>query len=167
MILGNTFLYLEPKGIVPAKDHAQCRGCMMWTGPEHETCTAHDPKTQGKFVGDGSCGGYAEGHPMPKMAGKEMGSWTKEESGYVVREVRCENCKHFEKKDDHCHFFMMLNKLNGFDIREKVKPKACCNAQETGTRDPKVATPKAVKEPQPPMAARRRGQKQAAKALGG
>lgn len=142
MIERDSFMYLKPKGMVPTKDHAQCRGCMMFTGDKHESCTTH-AKSEGPILGKGSCGGYAEGHPMPDEAGHEMGSWTKEESGYVERSVRCENCKWAMKEEGGhvCTFFRMLNEMipEMFDIDEDIEPKACCNAQESkeGQKGPK------------------------------
>ena len=125
----DAFLYLEPKGMVPQKDHAQCRGCMMWSGPKHKTCSAHAPSA-GPIVGGGTCGGYSEGKPMPEHAGHEMRSWTKKESGYVVREVRCENCAYGNKARGQCELYLLLNAAMGehFDLDPNIKPKGCCNA---------------------------------------
>jgi hypothetical protein len=138
----NSYMYLKPKGMVPTKDHAQCRGCMMFTGDKNESCTAH-AKSEGPIRGVGSCGGYAEGKPHPEMAGKEMGSWTKEESGYVEHPVRCENCKWaMKEKGEHiCGYFRMQNEMlpECHDIDEEIEPKACCNFQESkdGIKGPK------------------------------
>lgn len=115
------FLYMEPrKGTYGNhSEFAQCSTCMMWTGAKHNTCTIHG-KT--KVTGDMTCGLYVNGHPMPDEAGHEMDSVTKAESGLEKRDVRCENCGYYEKKNSHCHLFMML------DMDSKVHPKGCCNA---------------------------------------
>lgn len=124
----DAFLYFDPK---PPKDiFASCGACAMWTGPKHETCTIHGKDVLVK-AGD-SCNLYVHGEPMPEEAGHEMKLVTKEESGFVSRPVRCENCAAFDARGSKCKLFATLNKKLGnlFDLEEEVHPQGCCNAQK-------------------------------------
>jgi hypothetical protein len=124
------FLYLDPKP--PEDQFAQCDTCMMYTGKPGEkvaTCTIHGKE---KINGpDGTCGLYVHGKPMPGERGHEMASVTKKESGYVERQVRCENCVSFNAGRSTCMAFDSLNiKMpQYFSLKTKVDPKGCCNAQ--------------------------------------
>jgi hypothetical protein len=130
-ITRNAFLYLEPREEKNVDQHAQCATCAMFTGEEHETCTIHGPNE--RIVAGGSCGLYVEGDPMSDEAGHEMVLVTKDESGYVERQVRCENCAVFELDGTACTLYDNLNAMEHglfrFELDSKVDPKGCCNAQ--------------------------------------
>jgi hypothetical protein len=97
---------------------------MMFTG---STCTIHGKDV--KITGDMSCGYYVHGMPMPDEKGHEMKSVTPSESGLVKRDVRCDNCTHFDG-ESICNLFKKLNQNPElFDLDEKVTPMGCCNAQ--------------------------------------
>lgn len=140
------FLYLEPRDEKNRDQFAQCATCMMFTG-EHETCTIHGPDE--KVVAGGSCGFYVEGDPMPDEAGHEMASVTKEQSGYVERQVRCENCKVFEIDGAACTLYDNLNLMTHtmfkIELDAKVDPKGCCNAQTPKSSGP-APTPEEPEE---------------------
>lgn len=148
----STFLYMEPKEEKNRDQFAQCGFCMMFTGEENETCTIHGPDE--RIIAGGSCGLYVEGDPMPDEAGHEMVSVTKDESGYVERQVRCENCAVFEADGTACTLYDNLNEMSHdlfrFELDNKVDPKGCCNAQTQKGEAP-VAEPTApVAEPTVP-----------------
>jgi len=119
------FLYMEPRG--DGSGFANCRTCMMWTGPKGKTCTIHGKRS---ITGKHSCGLYVEGKPMPDHAGEEMNLVTPAISGLVRREVRCQNCTFFKADEGICKFYRRLNSTLSavFALDEKVKPRACCNA---------------------------------------
>lgn len=122
----DAFLYLDPKE--PKKDFAKCKTCIMYTGKENDEmagCTIHAKDV--KIKGEGSCDFYVHGKTVPEQRGKEMGSVTVQESGYVERPVRCNNCRSFDGKDK-CLLYQELNKLSFFDLDEKVNGFGCCNA---------------------------------------
>ena len=121
----DAFLYMDPKGKDQA-NHAQCKTCMMWTGPKGNTCTIHGKR---KVTGDMSCGIYVNGPNHTDMIGKEMDAVDPKESGLVKDDTRCENCAHFDGKNV-CELYYHLNNIsaNLFDLDEKVKKKGCCNA---------------------------------------
>jgi len=130
-----SFLYMEPSRNSYGKPSgfANCRTCMMWTGDKHETCAIHGKKL--KVEGGDTCGLYVNGKPHTEMAGKEMPLVTTQESGFEKREVRCENCSHYDKKESYCELFEALNKKNPelFDLDIKVKAHGCCNANTPKT----------------------------------
>jgi hypothetical protein len=119
----DAFLYLDPKG--NEDKFAQCGTCRMWTGTG---CTILG-KT--KVTAEMSCGLYVHGTPSKDKAGKEESLVTPEEAGLVTRQVRCENCRSFDKKNSVCMLFQSLNKKfpDKFDLEEKVNEYGCCNAQ--------------------------------------
>jgi hypothetical protein len=120
----DAFLYLEPTGA--GDEFAQCATCVMWSGPEHNTCYY-----LGKDVdADDSCGLYAPGKPNPELAGNELGNVSREAAGFVDHPVRCENCMVFDGKGK-CLGYEAINKAlpEHFDLDVNVKPKGCCNAQ--------------------------------------
>ena len=121
----DVFLYLDPKE--PRDSFAQCSTCRMWT--TKDTCSILG-KT--KVTGDMSCGLYVHGKPSPSLFGKEIESVTPKEAGLVNRQVRCENCRSFDKKTSVCMLFQSLNKSHSdiFQLEEKVNEYGCCNAQK-------------------------------------
>jgi hypothetical protein len=127
VIKRDAFLYLDPKG--KGEDFAQCRSCMMWTG----TAGAHPLRCHihgkgRKITGDHTCGYYVHGKPMPN--GPIMRSVTPKESGLLKKEVRCENCKHFNSSASECGYFVKLNKTGGHALNVIVNYEGCCNAWE-------------------------------------
>jgi len=112
-----TFIYLNPK--VP-HNASQCVTCRKFTG---SSCMEFSSKD--KIVAEGSCGLYTPGQSDPTNKGKESGSITPQEAGYVVRKVRCEHCEFFEEDDNNCLLFRTLN-ITPY----KVDPDGCCNANQ-------------------------------------
>jgi hypothetical protein len=121
-ITRDAFLYLDPKP--PEDEFAQCGTCIMFI-PDHDRCMIHGAKI--KVDEDDSCGLYVHGVPRN---GPPTAAVTPKESGLVGRQVRCENCEHFNGKD-LCLLFKNLNRVlpDKFDLDTKVSPKGCCNAQ--------------------------------------
>lgn len=105
----------------------QCNTCMLWTGPEHNTCAIHGKRP---IDGDDSCNFYLYGKPNPKLASRERELVKPEESGLVSRPVRCQNCGFFRADKSGCHFYHTLNTLRPetFRLDERVEPGGCCTA---------------------------------------
>jgi hypothetical protein len=123
----DTFLYLAPR-FAPKSRWAQCSTCRDWVSGDRK-CVIHGPKVN--VVGGASCGLYVWGVPRP--AGTETrAKVTPEESGLVVRDVRCQNCRWFDDADGECEFFRLLNEKlpDVFDLDVKVDKLGCCNAQQ-------------------------------------
>lgn len=121
----DAFLYLDPR-FAPKSKWAQCSTCRDWIIDRH--CVIH--KQSVNVPGDASCGFYVWGVPKPR--GTEcLGRVTPEESGLVVRDVRCENCKWFDATGE-CEFYKLLNKRlpDTFDLNVRVDKQGCCNAQQ-------------------------------------
>lgn len=109
----SAFLYLDGT----TTDFAQCGSCIFGPG---RCAIMGDTKVDPK---NGSCGFYING---PSQFKKPIATLTKEQTGYVEAQVRCENCDHFDKI---CLLYQLLNNFKGmFDLDEKVKPRGCCNA---------------------------------------
>lgn len=119
------FLYLNPEPNTP--EFAQCATCRDWVTGDN-LCVIHGPHTN--VTGSMSCGLYVWGPPQPEGAATAA-IVTPTESGLVDREVRCENCIHFDEQEHKCSFFDFLNSVSPelFDIDVNVEPKGCCNAQ--------------------------------------
>lgn len=113
----DAFLYLDGDD----SRFAQCGTCV--TGRSTCKIMGNTP-VSAEF---GSCGFYIRGKVTLSLA---IAHLTKQQTGYVERRVRCENCKFF-RTEGRCHLFYRLNRLapEMFDLDEKVKPKGCCNAQ--------------------------------------
>lgn len=128
MIKRDTFLYMDPRP--PLDQFGQCESCTLWTGWGRETCLIHGSELEVK-AGD-SCALYAHGSPRPEMTGSEIESVTPKESGFVSRQVRCENCKAFEPAGEECKLFRTLSKEmpEMFSLGSRVHPQGCCNAQQ-------------------------------------
>jgi len=115
-ITRSSFLYLE--GSDPS--FAQCGSCVFG----YVRCAV---MSNGKVSPiKGSCGYYEKGAPTKD---RDIARLTREETGYVERPVRCENCRFYGQ--GHCGLYRMLNKAfpELFDLDEKVGRYACCNAQ--------------------------------------
>lgn len=119
----DAFLYLDGSH----GSFAQCGTCV--TGKA--TCKIMDNvRVSAEY---GSCGFYIEGRAVLTLA---IAKLTKEQTGYVERRVRCENCKYFRHRAGRtdvgkCHLYWMLNtsRPHEFDLDEDVKRLGCCNAQ--------------------------------------
>lgn len=114
----DAFLYLDGSDA----RFAQCGTCV--TG--YSTCKIMDNiRVSAEF---GSCGFYMRGKAVLTLA---IAKLTKQQTGYVERRVRCENCKFFYHSISSCHLFYMLNKWKPevFDLDTKVEKHGCCNAQ--------------------------------------
>lgn len=116
-ITRSAFLYLEGKD----DDFAQCGTCVF--GDDH--CAVMNGRKVS--ADDGSCGFYAKGAPN---ACSIVANLSREQTGYVERQVRCGNCKFYGS--GHCNLFAQLNRdLPAlFDLDEKVSRFGCCNSQE-------------------------------------
>jgi|SRR5215475_621918 len=124
-ITRDAFLYMGPRA--PTSRFAQCSTCRDWISGDNR-CVIHGPRVTVKA--SMSCGLYVHGEP--EYAG--AAAWpmvTPEQSGLVRRQVRCENCSHFDEPDSKCGLYDTLNKKmpDVFDLRVEVHPQGCCNAQ--------------------------------------
>lgn len=122
----DAFLYLDPR-FQPKARFAQCSTCRDWVADRH--CVIHGPKITVRSTA--SCGFYVWGVPHPAGTETRM-RVTPEESGLVDREVRCENCRHYDPKGSECEFYDKLNVElpDLFDLDVKVDKQGCCNAQQ-------------------------------------
>lgn len=119
-ITRDAFLYLEPKGSQPKEQFAQCGTCLFRF--DQDGCALmHGVKINFQ---DGTCAMYSEGEPLFPDAFKD---YTKDEIGYTVRQVRCENCRY---GGEQCQLYLQLNKAlpQAFDLDPKIIPLGCCNA---------------------------------------
>lgn len=75
----------------------------------------------------GSCGTYGEYDGV--YAPEVIANLSEKTLGYVVRKVRCENCRFGE---DGCRAYKELNQRAPelFNCDPNIKPQACCNAQK-------------------------------------
>ena len=118
-ITRDAFLYLDGH----SDDFAQCGTCVFG----HDHCAIMGGgKVSAKR---GSCGYYilagtahTVGHPIAHL--------TREQTGYVERRVRCENCQYYSNTST-CRLFERLNKRfpDIFDLDPQVRMQGCCNAQ--------------------------------------
>lgn len=124
-ILRDAFLYMDPKP--PSKEFGQCETCFMWV-KDADLCTIHGKSVE--IDGDDSCSLYVHGKPVLEKDSVIRKLVTAEESGLIGRDVRCENCKFFNK-GDVCGLFDRLNKEmpDIYDLDVKVLPYGCCNGQ--------------------------------------
>lgn len=127
----DAFLYMEPPQDAPqaAKDQfAQCGTCWKFR-PKRETCS----EVLGKIVAGGSCGTYAYGASRDEQPQRAL--LTQAMAGYVVRQVRCENCRYLNGL--RCGWYAWLNERFPGEVcfEEAVNPKGCCNAQMPGDND--------------------------------
>lgn len=115
----DAFLYMGPGG----PDFAQCGSCGLFR-PKGKTCAV----VVGRIVAEGSCGLYAAGPSRDDQPQRALVS--QDAAGYVVRAVRCENCRFFDPGE--CALYRRLNETlpELFALDTSVDPLACCNAQE-------------------------------------
>lgn len=120
----DAFLYQDPRGS-KHDDFAECQTCHDFTGKSCENFS------KGNTVRPtGSCGLYHHGLGTNELLGNELGTFTKEEAGYVEHPVRCENCAYFDDEEKYCELFEELTEYfpSVFDLKKEVHPKGCCNA---------------------------------------
>jgi len=118
------FGYLEPPGDIPK--FAQCGNCLLWIKNKKQCYWFTAEK---EVVAEASCILYVYGKPMEGNF-KPVDAVTPEEVGFVNGKVRCENCDAFDPEESKCGIFYRINEElpTVFNLDEKVKPKACCNA---------------------------------------
>lgn len=117
----DAFLYFEPRGNIP--DHAQCSSCSLRLVTNRSACAVMG----GRQVDlGGSCGFYLQGEPA---CPRPVAVLAREQVGYVVRQVRCENCRY---GGGECELYKTLNQRAPeiFDLDPRIRPLGCCNAQE-------------------------------------
>lgn len=118
MVDRSAFLYLEPDD--GDEYFAQCSDCCFFNGQQCAIIGLPVPP-------DASCGFFIDG-PYDRTPVKKR--VTPKEAGFVVEEVRCENCRFFVKPGNRCGLYLKLNNITPkqFDLDALVKPKGCCNA---------------------------------------
>ena len=117
----SAFIYLPPKG--NKKEFAQCSTCQLFL-PTKERCGIFGKSD--KVVADASCGLYIQGTPNDDQP--ITGVVTPDQAGYVLGQVRCENCSW--GNNGKCGLFELLNeKLSDvFKLNETIDAQGCCNA---------------------------------------
>lgn len=120
----SAFLYMAPQP--PRSRFAQCGTCLNFI-PGKRNCTVLGPRVE--VTASMSCGLYVHGKPSDDQVA--MSSTTPNEAGLVNREVRCENCRFFDRADSDCDLYEKLNETmpDAFKLNTAVDPQACCNAQ--------------------------------------
>jgi hypothetical protein len=111
----SAFLYLDGA----EKAFAQCGTCAFG----RERCAVMGRRKVSAKTG--SCGFYIKGAPVNKL----ISELTPEQTGYVERQVRCENCRYF---DNGCDLYRDLNSKfpDKFAMDPNVHKLGCCNANE-------------------------------------
>lgn len=123
----SAFLYMDPTG---TGAFGQCGTCRMRVKHgDRMTCSLHGEDFS--IEADDSCGLYVHGPYDPTEKQHESADVVPGESGFVSREVRCENCKFYDPDEGDCELFEMLNKTRPdvFALDTKVAARGCCNAQ--------------------------------------
>lgn len=117
----SAFIYLEPKG--DSEQFAQCGTCVMFM-PGKKRCSIFGRND--KVVANASCGLYVHGEPHDDQDITD--AVTPEQAGYVLGQVRCENCSWY--REGRCELFakLMQDLPDIFDLDIDVEPMACCNA---------------------------------------
>jgi hypothetical protein len=119
------FIYLEPKKTTGEtyNQFAQCSTCDLFL-PGKKRCGIFGKNDV--VVANASCGLYIQGQPHDDQPIQDV--VTPDEAGYVIGQVRCENCSWYKK--GKCELFAMLDdKMSDtFKLGADVDPKGCCNA---------------------------------------
>jgi hypothetical protein len=120
-ITRDAFLYME-------HGDAQCGTCWLFNTNQNRCIVL---PFDFEVRAEDSCGYYGPTQGAYYLDDEAIAPrFTPEEVGFVKREVRCENCYHFDKKESLCYLFDTLNRNPKiFDLNTKVSPKGCCNAQ--------------------------------------
>lgn len=116
----SAFIYLDPKG--DKTQFAQCGTCVAFL-PGKKRCKFFSDTD--KVVANASCGLYVHGKPTDDQ--KIINAVTPADAGYVLGQVRCENCTWYV--DKKCELFVKLNKAmpDVFDLDPAVDAQGCCN----------------------------------------
>jgi hypothetical protein len=116
----SAFIYLNPKG--DKTQFAQCGTCVAFM-PGKERCGFFGKDD--KVVANASCGLYVHGKPHDDQP--ITNAVTPSAAGYVLGQVRCENCTWYV--DKKCELFEKLNKSmpDVFDCDPAVAELGCCN----------------------------------------
>ena len=79
-----------------------------------------------QVVANASCGLYIQGRPHDDQPIQDV--VTPDEAGYVLGQVRCENCSWY--KNGTCELFAQLDRQmpDTFDLKDSVSASGCCNA---------------------------------------
>ena len=142
-ITRDAFIYLDPVSNAPKQKFAQCAECRLWVpGFKSGGCVIHGSAVTVKATM--SCAFFVTwptGKPDPGTASAQLAELKKtippavtpQQSGLVDRQVRCENCAHFDAKRSICFLFEKLNKVlpEIFALKPQVNAYGCCNAQES------------------------------------
>lgn len=125
----SAFLYLEQ--IKRTAQFAQCATCSLFM-PGSKRCAIFGPDDV--VVADASCGLYVQGSPDDDQ--EIRGVVTPEAAGYVLGQVRCENCVWFNPTPSTCGLFEDLNAAmpDAWNLEETVSPTACCNGWQSRSR---------------------------------
>jgi hypothetical protein len=117
----SAFLYLESRET--QAQFAQCATCVLWL-PESKRCGLFSEDFE--VVANASCGLYVQGHPTEDQPIRDI--MAPEAAGYVLGQVRCQNCSWFV--DGKCELFTRLNEQmpTVWALDDEVSPKGCCNA---------------------------------------
>ena len=122
----DAFLYLDPTGdsILDAR-FAQCGTCKEFLADD--TCFVFGSKV----VAEASCGLYIPGAADPDWTSDGTQYVSPTAAGYVVRDVRCENCYYFDATHSLCGLFVDLNRARPdvWNLNPFVHRQGCCNAQ--------------------------------------
>jgi Pyruvate/2-oxoacid:ferredoxin oxidoreductase delta subunit len=116
----SAFIYLDPIG--DKKQFAQCGTCVAFL-PGKKRCGLFGPNDE--VIADASCGLYVNGKPHDDQP--MLNSVTPRDAGYVLGQVRCENCTWYV--DKKCELFEKLNRElpDIFDLDVDVAAQGCCN----------------------------------------
>jgi hypothetical protein len=117
----SAFLYLTPQG--DKAQFAQCGTCGAFM-PKSKRCGLFDKDFE--VIAEGSCGLYVHGTPSDDQ--ETTDAVDPKQAGYIIAEVRCENCQHIDGTT--CLLFQKLNQelSEFFELDSKVEKNACCNA---------------------------------------
>ena len=137
----SAFGYMEPHPDTP--EFGQCRTCRLWL---RKVKKCYWLRPQDHVDAADSCIMYGQGAPNDDPNAKPTGTFAPDVVGFYDGSVRCENCNARDFRDPtkpHCDFFVQLNRMlpKLFDLEERIKPRACCNAFDPGTRDPQQFGP--------------------------
>jgi|GEM_PF-5260616 hypothetical protein len=118
-ITRSAFLYLEGRD----DTFAQCGSCAF--GKDRCAIMGNAEVS----AHDGSCNFHIKGTPTRD---RNIASLTRKQTGYVERQVRCQNCKFKPDATPRCRLYAELNRKlpEIFELDERISPYGCCNSQE-------------------------------------